>query len=69
MRPGGFSQSGFLGEHERLEDVLATDAQTLAELGLTAEELAAPLDRLLDAAEEGRGRSARVDGRFEIKKE
>jgi hypothetical protein len=67
MRPGAFSQSGFLGEHERLDDVLAADARTLGELGLTAAELAAPLDRLLDAAEEARGRSARVDGRFEIR--
>ncbi len=67
MRPGAFSQTGFLGEHERLEDVLAADARTLGELGLTTEELAAPLDRLLDAAEQARGRSARVDGRFEIR--
>ena len=67
MRPGAFSQSGFLGEHERLEDVLAADARTLLELGLTAEELAAPLDRILDAATQARGRSARVDGRFEIR--
>jgi hypothetical protein len=68
MRPGAFSQAGFLGEDERLEGVLAADARTLEELGLTAEELAAPLDRLLDAAEAaGRRRSARVDGRFEIR--
>jgi hypothetical protein len=67
MRPGGFSQSGFLGEHERLEDVLAADAQTLVELGVTTDELADSLERLLDAAEQGRGRSARVDGRFEIR--
>jgi hypothetical protein len=67
MRPGAFSQSGFLGEHERLEDILAADALTLAELGLTTAELAAPLDRLLDAAERERRRSARVDGRFEIR--
>ena len=69
MRPGAFSQSGFLGERERLEDVLAADALTLGELGLTAAELAAPLDRLIDAAERARGRSARVDGRFEIRVE
>jgi hypothetical protein len=67
MRPGVFSQTGFLGEDERLEDVLASDARTLAELGITAEELAAPLDRLLDAAEAAGGGSARVDSRFEIR--
>lgn len=69
MRPGAFSQSGFLGEHERLENVLAADARALVELGLTPEELAAPLDRLLDTAEQARRRSARVDGRFEIRVE
>jgi hypothetical protein len=66
MRPGAFSQSGFLGEDERLEDVLATDARTLEDLGLSAEEVAAPLDQLLYAAEAARSRFARVDGQFEI---
>jgi hypothetical protein len=67
MRPGAFSQRGFLGEDERLEDVLEADARTLEELGLSAEELATPLDRLIDAAEASRGRSARVDDRFDIR--
>jgi hypothetical protein len=66
MRPGAFSQRGFLGEHEQLEDVLGADARTLADLKLTAEDLADPLDRLLDAAEAAGGRSARVDDRFDI---
>ena len=66
MRPGAFSERGFLGEDERLEDVLEADARTLSELGLSAEELAAPLDRLLDVAEGARGRSARIDDRFDI---
>ena len=38
MRPGAFSQGGFLGEDERLEDVLAADARALEELGLSAED-------------------------------
>jgi hypothetical protein len=67
MRPGAFSQRGFLGEDERLADVLEADARTLEELGLSADELAAPLDRLIDAAEGARGRSARVDDRFDIR--
>ncbi len=67
MRPGAFSQRGFLGEDERLEAVLEADARTLTELGLSAGELAAPLDRLIDAAEAGRRRSARVDGRFDVR--
>ena len=66
MRPGAFSQRGFLGEHESLEYVLAADARALEELGLTAEELADPLDRLIDAAEAARRRPVRVDGRFAI---
>jgi hypothetical protein len=66
MRPGAFSQRGFLGADERLEDVLEADARTLAELGLSPQELADPLDRLIDAAEATRGRSARVDDHFDI---
>jgi hypothetical protein len=67
MRPGEFSQAGFLGEHERLEDVLARDARTLEESGLSPNELADALERLLDAAEAARGRSARLDGRFDVR--
>jgi len=66
MRPGAFSQRGFLGPEESLQSVLAADARLLAELGLSFDELAAPLDRLLDAAEAAPGRSARVDGRFQV---
>jgi hypothetical protein len=66
MRPGEFSQGGFLGEHERLEDVLAQDARTLEESNLSPDELADTLDRLLDAAEADRRRSARVDGAFDV---
>jgi hypothetical protein len=60
MRPGELSQVGFLGPDERLEDVLDRDRQTLAELGLTPAELAAPLDALLDAAESSGRRRARL---------
>lgn len=66
MRPGEFSQGGFLGEHERLENVLAADARTLEEANLSPDELADSLERLLDAAEAARGRSARVDGDFDV---
>jgi hypothetical protein len=66
MRPGEFSQAGFLGEHERLEEVLARDARTLEEAKLLPDELADALERLLDAAEDARRRSARVDGEFDV---
>ena len=69
MRPGGLSQAGFLGEHERLEDVLARDARTLEEANLSPDELADALERLLDAAEAARGRSVRVAGRFDVRVE
>jgi hypothetical protein len=69
MRPGAFSRTGFLGAGERLDDVLDSDARTLAELGLSAEAVAAALERLLDAAEAAGRRRARVDGRFEVRVE
>lgn len=50
MRPGAWSQSGFLGPTERLEDVLAADARTLDELGVTGEDLVDALVLLTDAA-------------------
>ena len=44
MRPGGLSTAGFLGEGERLLDVLAADNRYVVdELGLTHQELARPL--------------------------
>jgi hypothetical protein len=49
MRPGRWSEGGFLGNDERLEDVLAADARTLAELGLTREEIVEPLALLTTA--------------------
>jgi hypothetical protein len=66
MRPGEFSRDGFLGAHERLEDVLSSDNRTLEESNLSPDELADVLERLLDAAEDARGRSARVDGDFDV---
>lgn len=50
MRPGALSEAGFLGETERLQDVLKEDAKTLSSLGITAAEVA---DRLRPIVEEG----------------
>jgi len=50
MRPGAWSEKGFLGGSERLEDVLEGDRQTLSELGLEPEDLAEALDCLVGAA-------------------
>lgn len=51
MRPGAWSESGFLGPDEKLEGVLARDRQTLLRLGVTQEELADDLALLIDAPE------------------
>jgi hypothetical protein len=50
MRPGIFSQSGFLGPTESLRTVLESDAATLDQLGLAAETLALRLRACLTAA-------------------
>lgn len=50
MRPGRFSQTGFLGPAESLQQVLESDARTLEELGLSADLLADRLGGLLAAA-------------------
>ncbi len=60
MRPGVLSQAGFLGEHEQLDEVLTRDAQTLAELDITYEEIAEQLDQLLRTAVKGGQRISRV---------
>src|SRR5438046_2811575 len=50
MRPGRSSQAGFLGATESLAQVLNADARTLAELGVSARELAERLGELLRGA-------------------
>jgi hypothetical protein len=49
MRPGCWSEAGFLGQNERLDEVMDRDDRTLKELGLTYEELATALEKLLEA--------------------
>lgn len=65
MRPGILSQDGFLGEHERLDEVLARDAKTLVELGVTYEDLAEKLDELLRPAVKSQQRITRI-GEYEV---
>lgn len=67
MRPGVFSESGFLGPEESLTEVLTGDAQALAELQLSREELVAPLEKLIEQAEAAPPRSARLENRIEIR--
>jgi hypothetical protein len=50
MRPGRFSQQGFLGVRESLSEVIQRDAATLQRLNVGYAELAARLDELLRAS-------------------
>lgn len=50
MRPGNFSQAGFLGPRESLREVLEDDSRELRELGVSADTLAEQLGTLLEAA-------------------
>lgn len=50
MRPGNFSQTGFLGPDENLLQVLDTDARALGEIDVSAHTLAERLGGLLEAA-------------------
>lgn len=48
MRPGGYSQAGFLGAEENLADLLAADARTLVELAISPAALAEGVQRLIE---------------------
>lgn len=54
MRPGAYSQKGFLGRTESLEAVIAQDAQTLKTLGVSHEQIAAALERVLQSVDDQR---------------
>jgi hypothetical protein len=64
LRPGGFSQLGFLGPGERFEEVVARDAARLAQLGVSYDDLAGRLEAVLERGEENRGRWVRAEGRL-----
>jgi hypothetical protein len=69
MRPGAFSRVGFLGPDESLTAVIESDRAEMNRLGLTPEQIAEALERLIDAAESSASRSAKVDGRFRVEVE
>jgi len=54
MRPGAYSQKGFLGRTESLEAVIAQDAQTLKTLGVSHEQIAAALELVLQSVDDQR---------------
>jgi len=50
MRPGAYSEGGFLGQTESLETVIAQDSQTLRALGISHEQVADGLENVLQCA-------------------
>ncbi|MDC3979808.1 hypothetical protein [Polyangium jinanense] len=71
MRPGVLSTAGFLGEAERLGDVLKEDASTLAALGVTPADVAGRIREIVRAALGSRKREweegGDVIGRFRVR--
>ncbi|MDI1447932.1 hypothetical protein [Polyangium sp. 6x1] len=66
MRPGVFSTAGFLGETERLDEVLKEDARTLASLGITAKDVASRIREIVGKALRRSMKSARAEDGHEI---
>ncbi len=64
MRPGKLSQGGFLGENEKLEDVLKADDETVRRLGLTHKKIAARFQYFIDAVAYPTGSGVLVDGKY-----
>jgi hypothetical protein len=54
MRPGTYSQNGFLGQTESLEAVVAQDSQILKTLGVSHDQIADALKNILQYVEEQR---------------
>ena len=54
MRPGAYSEKGFLGQTESLETVVAQDSQTLKTLGISHEQIADALENVLQCVEDQR---------------
>ena len=58
MRPGRWSEGGFLGPSEALEQVIAQDGRTLAQFGVTTRQIADALMTILPPALEYSGRNS-----------
>lgn len=66
MRPGSFSQDGFLGPEENLGQVLLHDEATIKRLGISYDSLAGRLEELILAGERSPGHRVVVNGEFEV---
>jgi len=68
MQPGEITGDGFLGDDTRpLVDIIEADEERFQALGLSFEEVAEQLTRLLDRGREGLGEPITVDGRWLVK--
>jgi|WetSurMetagenome_2_1015567.scaffolds.fasta_scaffold244285_2 hypothetical protein len=67
LLPGAISAGGFLGADPRsLAEIIAADAQTVANCGTSDVAIAARLRQLTAAGEAGLGRPVLVDGHLEV---
>ena len=66
MRPGAWSAGGFLGPDERLADVLQADSEVVERLGLSVEQIASALERLVAAGASAPRRRRRVPPHFDV---
>jgi hypothetical protein len=48
LRPSGYSEKGFLGPGESFEEVIERDAMALREMGISTEEIANAIRRVID---------------------
>lgn len=62
MRPGGFSEKGFLGPTESLEALMHQDDRALEALGVSHEQVADALESMLQVVEKQRNKL--LDGNF-----
>lgn len=67
LQPGRRSNAGFLGKGEQFEDVVAKDSQTLAELGVTHEDIAERLRSIITAPGKKDGRVTIIDDAYKLK--
>lgn len=66
LKPGRLSQAGFLGEDERLIEVIAADEVTLKKLGITFEQVADRIEYFIIAVNYPTNKPKIVDSIYEV---
>ncbi|MFH1637223.1 MAG: hypothetical protein ABIB71_02240 [Candidatus Woesearchaeota archaeon] len=64
MRPGELSELGFLGEHERLDEVLKSDDESVKRLGVTHEKIASRIEYFIKAVRRLSKQGQLIDGKY-----